>query len=85
MKFEIKTEPVCAVLVAVPAHFTIVVITLGTGVQAQDSWFPITVIVTILLSQYPSSTQNNSTMKAVVKEERNAAKLTDEGGAGQNN
>jgi hypothetical protein len=24
-------------------------------------------------------------MKAVVKEERNAAKLTDEGGAGQNN
>ena len=48
MKFEIKTEPVCAVLVAVPAYFTIVVVTLGTGVQAQDSWFPITVIVTIL-------------------------------------
>jgi hypothetical protein len=24
------------------------VVTLGTGVQAQDSWFPITVIVTIL-------------------------------------
>ncbi len=35
-------------LVAVPAYFAIVVITLGTGVQAQDSWFPITVIVTIL-------------------------------------
>ncbi len=48
MKFEVKTEPVCAVLVAVPAYFAIVVITLGTGVQAQDSWFPITVIVTIL-------------------------------------
>ena len=48
MKFEVKTEPVCAVLVAVPAYFTIVVVTLGTGVQAQDSWFPITVIVTIL-------------------------------------
>ena len=48
MKFEIKTEPVCAVLVIVPAYFAIVVITLGTGVQAQDSWFPITVIVTIL-------------------------------------
>ncbi len=48
MKFEIKTEPVCAVLVVVPAYFAIVVITLGTGVQAQDSWFPITVIVTIL-------------------------------------
>jgi hypothetical protein len=48
MKFEIKTEPVCAVLVAVPAYFAIVVIKLGTGIQAQDSWFPITVIVTIL-------------------------------------
>ncbi len=48
MKFEVKTEPVCAVLVAVPANFAIVVVTLGTWVQAQDSWFPITVIVTIL-------------------------------------
>ena len=48
MKFEVKTEPVCTVHVAVPAYFAIVVITLGTGVQAQDSWFPITVIVTIL-------------------------------------
>ena len=48
MKFEIKTEPVCALLVTVPAYFAIVVLTLGTGVQAQDSWFPITVIVTIL-------------------------------------
>jgi hypothetical protein len=48
MKFEVKMEPVCAVLVVVPAYFAIVVITLGTGVQAQDSWFPITVLVTIL-------------------------------------
>ena len=48
MKFEIKTEPVCAVLVAIPAYLAIVVITLGTGVQDQDSWFPITVIMTIL-------------------------------------
>ena len=48
MKFEVKMEPVCAVLVAVPAYIDIVVITLGTGLQAQDSWFPITVIVTIL-------------------------------------
>ena len=48
MKIEIKTEPVCAVLIAIPAYFAIVVITLGTGVQAQDSWFPITVDVTIL-------------------------------------
>ncbi len=48
MKIEIKTEPVCTVLIAIPAYFAIVVITLGTGVQAQDSWFPITVVVTIL-------------------------------------
>ncbi len=51
MKIEIKTEPVCAVLIAIPAYFNyfaIVVITLGMGVQAQDSWFPITVVVTIL-------------------------------------
>ena len=48
MKFEVKMEPVCAVLVVIPAYFAIVVVTLGTGVQAQDSWFPITVIVTIL-------------------------------------
>ena len=48
MNFEIKTEPVCAVLIAVPAYFAIVVITLGMGVQAQDSWFPITVVATIL-------------------------------------
>ncbi len=51
MKFEVKTEPVCAVLVAVPAYFAIIVVTLGTGVQAQDSWFPITVtILTIAIS-----------------------------------
>ena len=48
MKFEIKTEPVSAVLIAVPAYFAIVVITLGTGRQAQDSWFPITVVATVL-------------------------------------
>ena len=48
MKFEVKTEPVCAVLIAVPAYIDIVVITLGTGLQAQDSWFSITVIVMIL-------------------------------------
>ena len=48
IKFEVKMEPVCAVLVAVPAYFAIVVVTLGTGIQAQDSWCSITVIVTIL-------------------------------------
>jgi len=48
MKFEIKTEPVCVVLVTVPAYFAIVVITVATGIQAHDAWFPQTVIVTIL-------------------------------------
>ena len=49
MKFEVKTEPVCAVLVAVPAYAAIVIITLGTGVHAQDAWFPLSVIVAILV------------------------------------
>ena len=48
MKFEIKTEPVCAVLIAVPAYTAIVVITLGTGMQAQDAMLPITIIVAVL-------------------------------------
>ena len=47
MKFEIKTEPVCVVLVAVTAYFAVVVITLGTGVPAHDAWFAQTVVVTI--------------------------------------
>jgi hypothetical protein len=48
MKFEIKTELVCAVLIAVPAYAAIVLITIRTGVQAQDAWFPLSVVVTIL-------------------------------------
>jgi hypothetical protein len=48
VKFEIKTEPVCAVLIAVPAYTAIIVITLGTGMQAQDAMLPITIIVAIL-------------------------------------
>jgi hypothetical protein len=43
MKFEIKTEPVCAVLVSVPAYIAIVVITLYTGMKAEDAWLPLTV------------------------------------------
>ena len=39
MKFEIKTEPVCAVLIAVPAYAAIVVV---------DAWFPLAVIVVVL-------------------------------------
>ena len=49
MKFEVKTEPVCAVLVAVPAYAAIVIITLGTGVRAQDAWFPLSVVVAVLV------------------------------------
>ena len=41
-------EPVCAVLIAVPADAAIMIIMLGTGVQAQDVWFPLSVIVVVL-------------------------------------
>jgi hypothetical protein len=49
MKFEIKTEPVCAVLFTVPAYTAIIAITIFTQVQAQDTWFPLTIIITIML------------------------------------
>ena len=49
MKFEIKTEPVCAVLVAVPTYAASVIITLGTGVRAQDAWFSLSVNIAILI------------------------------------
>ncbi len=49
MKFEIKTEPVCTVLIAVPAYAAIIIITLGTGVQAHDAWFPLSVVVATLV------------------------------------
>ena len=49
MKFEVKTEPVCAVLISVPAYAAIVIITLGTRVRAQDAWFPLSVVVAILV------------------------------------
>jgi hypothetical protein len=48
MKFEIKTEPVCVVLVALPAYVAIVAITIGTRVEAQVAWFPLSVVVTVL-------------------------------------
>ena len=48
MKFEIKTEPVCAVLIAVPAYAAIAVVVIATGVQAQDAWFPLSIIVVIM-------------------------------------
>ena len=49
MKFEITTEPVCAVLVAAPAYAAIVAITIVTQVQAQEAWFPLTIVITIML------------------------------------
>ncbi len=48
MKFEIKTEPVCAVLIAVPADAAIVFIMISTGVEAKDAWFTLSEVVTIL-------------------------------------
>ncbi len=47
MKFEVKTEPLCVVLV--PAYAAIIIVTLGTGVRAQDASFPLSVIVAILV------------------------------------
>jgi hypothetical protein len=50
MKFEIKTEPVCAVLIAVPAYAAVVIIiVIATGISAQDAWFPLSVVMTILM------------------------------------
>ncbi len=48
MKFEIKTEPVCAVLIAVPAYAAIAIVVIATGVQAQDAWFPLSIVVVIM-------------------------------------
>ncbi len=48
MKFKIKTEPVCAVLVAVPAYVAIATITIATRVEAQDTWFPLAIVIVIM-------------------------------------
>ena len=49
MTFKIKTEPVCAVLVAVPAYVAIVAITIATQVKTQDTWFPLAIVIVIML------------------------------------
>ena len=41
-------EPVCAVLITVPAYAAVAVIVIATGVQAQDVWFPLSAIIVIL-------------------------------------
>jgi ABC-type uncharacterized transport system permease subunit len=48
MKFEIKTEPVCAVLIAVPAYAAIAIIVIATGLQPQDAWFPLAIVVVVM-------------------------------------
>jgi hypothetical protein len=40
MKFAIKTEPVYVVLVAVPAHAAITIITISMGMEAKDFLVP---------------------------------------------
>ena len=67
MKFEVKKEPVCAVLVAVPTYVAIVINTLGTGVRALDAWFPLSVVVTVLIIAISFVTMGNN-----VKEEPQA-------------
>lgn len=86
MKFEIKMEPVCAVLFAIPAYAAIVIIMRRTEVQVQDSWFPLSAVVTISPSRSLTFHRNNEeTMGNDVKKEHNAAKPHVGGDAGQNN
>ena len=47
-KFEIQTEPVCVVLVAVPAYVALTIIAISTGVEAKDGWYPVSLVVVIL-------------------------------------
>jgi hypothetical protein len=48
MEFKIKTEPVCIVLVAVPAYAAIATITIRAGLDARDVWYPVSLIAVIL-------------------------------------
>ncbi len=49
MKFEIKPEPVCVVLLAVPAYAAITIITISMGVEAKYFWYPVSLVAIILL------------------------------------
>ena len=42
MKFEIKTEPVCVVVVAVSCYISIVVIVIFNKEEPYKNWYPIT-------------------------------------------
>jgi hypothetical protein len=46
MELKIKTEPVCNILVAIPAY--IAIITIKAGSNAEDVWYPASLIVLIL-------------------------------------
>jgi hypothetical protein len=48
MEFKIKTEPVCIVLVAVPAYAAIAIVTVRAGLEAKDVWYPVSLIAVIL-------------------------------------
>ena len=48
MEFKIKTEPVCIVLVAVPAYAAIAIVTIRAGLDAKDVWYPVSLIAVIL-------------------------------------
>jgi hypothetical protein len=48
MEFKIKTEPVCIVLVAVPAYAAIAIVTIRAGLDAKDVCYPVSLIAVIL-------------------------------------
>jgi len=48
VEFKIKTEPVCIVLVAVPAYTAIAIVTIRAGLDAKDVWYPVSLIAVIL-------------------------------------
>ena len=48
MKFEIKTEPVCIVVVAVSCYISIVVITIYNKEKPYKNWYPVKLLTFIL-------------------------------------
>ncbi len=48
MKFEIKMEPVCVVVVAVLCYISIVIIATFDKVEPYENWYPITLLTFIL-------------------------------------
>ena len=48
MKFEIKMEPVCVVVVVVSCYILIVVIAIFDKEEPYENWYPITLLTYIL-------------------------------------